>query len=141
MSGGYTKAPPDAALAAKAATRAAKAGRRAAAKGGMKDKTGAEGGALGFRRFTSPGGYQASVCRRGAGCEGCGRTGVHHTQLVCLRSQFVCAHSSHINVQVLVGRSNIQNDHLSTKVAADSDLWMHVRGRPGSHTVLRCGVV
>ncbi|GFH17476.1 NFACT-R_1 domain-containing protein, partial [Haematococcus lacustris] len=38
---------------------------------------------------------------------------------------------------VLVGRNNRQNDELSNKVANPDDLWMHLRGRPGSHTVLR----
>jgi len=40
-------------------------------------------------------------------------------------------------IQVLVGRNNLQNDELTHKVANDTDLWFHARGRPGSHTVLR----
>jgi predicted ribosome quality control (RQC) complex YloA/Tae2 family protein len=40
-------------------------------------------------------------------------------------------------LQVLVGRNNLQNDELTHKVANDTDLWFHARGRPGSHTVLR----
>jgi predicted ribosome quality control (RQC) complex YloA/Tae2 family protein len=39
--------------------------------------------------------------------------------------------------QVLVGRNNKQNDVLSHQVANPWDLWMHVRGSPGSHAVLR----
>jgi hypothetical protein len=38
---------------------------------------------------------------------------------------------------VLVGRNNKQNDVLSHQVAKPRDIWMHVRGMPGSHTVLR----
>ena len=38
---------------------------------------------------------------------------------------------------VLVGRNNRQNDVLSTQVASADDLWLHVRGMPGSHTVVR----
>ncbi|WIA33408.1 hypothetical protein OEZ86_006542 [Tetradesmus obliquus] len=38
---------------------------------------------------------------------------------------------------VLVGRNNKQNDVLSHQVAKPGDIWMHVRGMPGSHTVIR----
>jgi hypothetical protein len=38
---------------------------------------------------------------------------------------------------ILVGRNNKQNDVLSHQVANPQDLWMHVRGMPGSHTLLR----
>ncbi|KAK9868230.1 hypothetical protein WJX84_009935 [Apatococcus fuscideae] len=38
---------------------------------------------------------------------------------------------------VLVGRNNIQNDELSHRVAKDGDVWMHVRGFPGAHTLLQ----
>ena len=40
-------------------------------------------------------------------------------------------------LQVLIGRNNRENDRLSHKVAAKTDLWFHARGFPGSHTVLR----
>lgn len=40
-------------------------------------------------------------------------------------------------LQVLVGRNNKQNDVLSLQIANPQDLWMHVRGIPGSHCVLR----
>jgi predicted ribosome quality control (RQC) complex YloA/Tae2 family protein len=39
--------------------------------------------------------------------------------------------------QVLAGRTDADNDHLSLKLAAPDDLWFHVRGMPGSHVVLR----
>jgi len=38
---------------------------------------------------------------------------------------------------VLVGRSNLDNDYLTFKVAAPDDLWFHARGVPGAHVVLR----
>jgi hypothetical protein len=38
---------------------------------------------------------------------------------------------------VLVGRNNKQNDILSHRIAKPGDVWMHVRGMPGSHTVIK----
>ena len=40
--------------------------------------------------------------------------------------------------QVLVGRTDSDNDFLSMKVAQPNDWWFHVRGMPGSHVILRC---
>lgn len=37
---------------------------------------------------------------------------------------------------VLVGRNNRQNDKLTMKLAKKQDIWFHVKGYPGSHTVL-----
>ncbi len=37
---------------------------------------------------------------------------------------------------ILVGRNNEQNDRLSLKTAAKSDLWLHTQKFPGSHTVI-----
>jgi hypothetical protein len=39
--------------------------------------------------------------------------------------------------QVLLGRNNTQNDQLSNRVAAPGDFWMHARGIPGSHAIIR----
>jgi predicted ribosome quality control (RQC) complex YloA/Tae2 family protein len=39
--------------------------------------------------------------------------------------------------EVWVGRNARQNDHLTFQHARKYDLWMHARGTPGSHTVLR----
>jgi predicted ribosome quality control (RQC) complex YloA/Tae2 family protein len=39
--------------------------------------------------------------------------------------------------QVLVGRSDADNDRLSLHLAKPNDWWFHVRGMPGSHVVLR----
>jgi predicted ribosome quality control (RQC) complex YloA/Tae2 family protein len=38
---------------------------------------------------------------------------------------------------LLVGASDVDNDCLSTTVAAPADWWFHVQGIPGSHVILR----
>ncbi len=38
---------------------------------------------------------------------------------------------------VLAGRSDADNDRLSTRLARPGDRWFHVRGMPGSHVVLQ----
>jgi predicted ribosome quality control (RQC) complex YloA/Tae2 family protein len=40
--------------------------------------------------------------------------------------------------QVLVGRTDTDNDYLSFRVAKPQDWWFHVRGMPGSHVILQC---
>lgn len=40
---------------------------------------------------------------------------------------------------VLVGRTNRENEVLTFKVASPDDLWLHARGVPGAHVVLRTG--
>ena len=37
---------------------------------------------------------------------------------------------------ILVGRNNVQNDRLTTRIAKGSDWWFHVKNIPGSHTVI-----
>lgn len=37
-----------------------------------------------------------------------------------------------------VGRNNIQNDYLTTKLAGKSDWWFHVKGGHGSHVIMLC---
>ncbi len=39
--------------------------------------------------------------------------------------------------QVLLGRNAAQNEHLTFKIAGPEDLWMHARGAPGAHVVVR----
>ncbi len=39
--------------------------------------------------------------------------------------------------QVLLGRSAAQNDHLTFKIAGPDDVWIHARGVPGAHVVIR----
>lgn len=38
---------------------------------------------------------------------------------------------------VLVGRNNIENDYLTTKLAAKTDVWLHTKDIPGSHVIIR----
>ena len=40
---------------------------------------------------------------------------------------------------VLIGRTNEGNDHLTHHLARSEDYWFHVHGCPGSHVVLRRG--
>ena len=39
--------------------------------------------------------------------------------------------------QVLVGRTDADNDFLSFRVARPEDWWFHIRGLPGSHVILQ----
>ena len=41
-------------------------------------------------------------------------------------------------LEVLVGRSNSQNDELTTKIARRTDWWLHTQKIHGSHVILRC---
>ena len=38
---------------------------------------------------------------------------------------------------VLAGKTDLDNDRLSLKMAKANDWWFHVRGMPGSHVILR----
>lgn len=40
--------------------------------------------------------------------------------------------------EVLAGRSNVQNDELSTKTGRRTDYWFHTQHLHGSHVILRC---
>ena len=40
---------------------------------------------------------------------------------------------------ILVGRNNRQNDELTLRTAAKTDLWLHVQKLPGSHVIIACG--
>lgn len=40
-------------------------------------------------------------------------------------------------LEILIGKNNNQNDFLTTKLAANSDIWLHTRLIPGSHVVIR----
>lgn len=40
--------------------------------------------------------------------------------------------------EVLAGRSNVQNDELSTRTGRRSDYWFHTQRVHGSHVILRC---
>jgi len=40
---------------------------------------------------------------------------------------------------IYVGRNALENDELTFRLAKSDDLWLHVRGTPGSHVVVRVG--
>ncbi len=40
--------------------------------------------------------------------------------------------------EILVGRSNAQNDELTTKLARRTDIWVHTQKVHGSHVIIRC---
>lgn len=39
--------------------------------------------------------------------------------------------------EILVGRNNRQNDELTLKMAYSTDIWLHTKNIPGSHTIVR----
>ena len=41
------------------------------------------------------------------------------------------------NFLVLVGRNSKQNDEITLKISNNNDIWMHARGLPGAHVLLR----
>lgn len=40
--------------------------------------------------------------------------------------------------EILVGRSNLQNDELTTKIGRRTDYWLHTQRIHGSHVLIRC---
>ena len=38
--------------------------------------------------------------------------------------------------QILIGRNNLQNDRLTLKTAAKTDVWLHTQNIPGSHVII-----
>ena len=40
--------------------------------------------------------------------------------------------------EILVGRSNVQNDELTTRIARRTDYWLHTQKVHGSHVIVRC---
>ncbi len=46
-------------------------------------------------------------------------------------------YTSSDGIDILVGKSAKDNDHLTFKVGKPDDLWLHARGMPGSHVIVR----
>ena len=40
---------------------------------------------------------------------------------------------------IYIGRSASQNEHVTFRIGASDDLWLHVRGRPGAHVIIKSG--
>ncbi len=47
------------------------------------------------------------------------------------------SYTSSDGLEILVGKSAKDNDHLTFKVGKPDDLWLHARGTPGSHVIVR----
>ena len=43
--------------------------------------------------------------------------------------------------EILIGKNNSQNDHLTFKLAAPDDLWLHTKDITGSHVIIRSSKV
>ncbi len=41
------------------------------------------------------------------------------------------------DVEILVGKNNIQNEHITHKLAKRNEYWMHVQNSPGSHVLIK----
>lgn len=41
------------------------------------------------------------------------------------------------DIEILVGKNNLQNDYLTHKLASKNDTWMHAKDMPGSHVIIR----
>lgn len=47
-------------------------------------------------------------------------------------------YTSNEGYRILVGKNNLQNDYITTRLASKSDLWFHVKNIAGSHVVVLC---
>ena len=61
----------------------------------------------------------------------------HSTPLPHDHGRRVITHTLPDGWQVLVGRTDADNDFLSFRLARPEDWWFHVRGMPGSHVILQ----
>lgn len=41
------------------------------------------------------------------------------------------------DIELLVGKNNVQNDYVTTKMARNNDVWFHAKDIPGSHVIIR----
>lgn len=41
------------------------------------------------------------------------------------------------DIELLVGKNNVQNDYVTTKLARNNDVWFHAKDIPGSHVIIR----
>ncbi len=55
-----------------------------------------------------------------------------------LRPQAPLSYRSDDGFEILVGRNNLQNDELTTKIARRTDYWLHTQKVHGSHVIIRC---
>ena len=55
-----------------------------------------------------------------------------------LKPQQPLRYMSEDGYEILVGRSNAQNDELTGKIARRTDMWLHTQKVHGSHVIVRC---
>ena len=55
-----------------------------------------------------------------------------------VRAQAPLRFCSSDGMEILVGRSNLQNDELTTKLGRRTDYWLHTQKIHGSHVLIRC---
>ena len=41
------------------------------------------------------------------------------------------------DIEILVGKNNVQNDYVTTRLARNNDIWFHAKDIPGSHVIIR----
>ena len=41
------------------------------------------------------------------------------------------------DIELLVGKNNVQNDYVTTRMARNNDVWFHAKDIPGSHVIIR----
>ncbi|MBR6270813.1 MAG: DUF814 domain-containing protein, partial [Lachnospiraceae bacterium] len=54
------------------------------------------------------------------------------------RQQAPLSFRSEDGFEILVGRNNLQNDELTTKIGRRTDYWLHAQHIHGSHVLIRC---
>ena len=54
------------------------------------------------------------------------------------RPQGPLVYRSDDGFEILVGRNNLQNDELTTRIAHRTDYWLHTQKLHGSHVIVRC---
>ncbi len=55
-----------------------------------------------------------------------------------IKAQGPLAYCSDDGYEILVGRNNLQNDELTTRIARRTDYWLHTQKVHGSHVIIRC---
>jgi len=93
--------------------------------------------ALGYtgpnRGAYGPGPRGARRGERAGGAERAGRS----TRGRRAKAHMPSRYTSRSGHEIYVGRNNLQNDHLTLKLAQEHDLWFHAKDVHGSHVVLR----
>ena len=55
-----------------------------------------------------------------------------------IKAQGPLVYCSDDGYEILIGRNNLQNDELTTKIARRTDFWLHTQKVHGSHVIIRC---